>query len=186
MEKLCLALIFSLKNLRHYMLAHPIQLIERADLVWYVLNQPALMGCLGKWAIIMMEFDIAYVPQKAIKRQALADFLAAHPIPDNSPLVVDLPNEDVFTINIESPWILYFDGASRIETYPNGVQRRIARAGLVFKTPQGKTIYHSFSLPKEECSNNEAEYEALVFGFFLALSMDIRNLLAYDDSQLII
>jgi ribonuclease HI len=66
------------------------------------------------------------------------------------------------------------------------VQRRIARAGLVFKTPQGKTIYHSFSLPKEECSNNEAEYEALVFGFFLALSMDIRNLLAYDDSQLII
>jgi hypothetical protein len=95
MEKLCLALIFSLKNLRHYMLAHPIQLIERADPVWYVLNQPALMGCLGKWAIIMMAFDIAYVPQKAIKRQALADFLAAHPIPDNSPLVVDFPTKMV-------------------------------------------------------------------------------------------
>jgi hypothetical protein len=71
------------------MLAHSIQLIARADPVRYVLNQPALMGCLGKWAIIMMEFDITYVPQKAIKDQALADFLAAHPVPDDSPLVVD-------------------------------------------------------------------------------------------------
>jgi hypothetical protein len=102
-EKLCLSLIFSLKKWRHYMLAHPIQLIARADPVRYVLNQPALMGCLGKWAVIMMEFDITYVPQKAIKGQALADFLVAHPIADNSPLVVDLPDEDVFTVSVESP-----------------------------------------------------------------------------------
>jgi hypothetical protein len=47
-EKLCLALIFSLKKLRHYMLAHPIQFVARADPVRYVLNQPALIGCLGK------------------------------------------------------------------------------------------------------------------------------------------
>jgi hypothetical protein len=32
-EKLCLALVFSLKKLRHYMLAHLIQLIARSDLV---------------------------------------------------------------------------------------------------------------------------------------------------------
>jgi hypothetical protein len=32
-EKLCLALVFSLKKLWHYMLAHLIQLIARADLV---------------------------------------------------------------------------------------------------------------------------------------------------------
>jgi hypothetical protein len=125
------------------MLAHPIQLIARADLVRYVLNQPALMGRLGKWAVIMMEFDITYVPQKAIKGQALADFLAVHPIPDNSPLVVDLPDEDVFTVSVESPWELYFDGVSRIEIDLDGAQRRRARAGLVFKTPQGETIYHS-------------------------------------------
>jgi hypothetical protein len=35
------------------------------------------MGRLGKWVVFMMEFDITYVPQKAIKGQALADFLAA-------------------------------------------------------------------------------------------------------------
>jgi hypothetical protein len=155
-EKLCLALIFSLKKLRHYMLAHPIQFVARADPVRYVLYQPALMGHLGKWEVIMMEFDITYVPQKAIKGQALADFLAAHPIPDNSPLVVDLPDEEAFVIDVESSWELYFDGASRTETDPDGAQRRRAGAGLVFKTPQGETIYHFFSLLKEECSNNEA------------------------------
>jgi ribonuclease HI len=100
--------------------------------------------------------------------------------------VVDLPDEDVFTVDVESPWELCFDGAFHIETDPDGVQRRRAGAGLVFKTPQGETIYHSFSLLKEECLNNEAEYEVLIFGLLLALSMDIQNLLAYGDSQLIV
>lgn len=168
------------------MLAHQIQLIARADPVRYVLNQPALMGRLGKWAVLMMEFDSTYVPQKAVKGQALANFLAAHPVPDDSPLVVELPDEDVFATDIESPWELYFDGASRTESDPDGTPRRRAGAGLVFKTPQGGMIYHSFSLLKEECSNNEAEYEALIFGLLLALSMNVQSLLVYGDSQLII
>jgi hypothetical protein len=37
-----------------------------------------------------------------------------------------------------------------------------------------------------ECSNNEAEYQAIIFSLLLALSMDIRNFLAYSDSQLIV
>jgi ribonuclease HI len=99
--------------------------------------------------------------------------------------VVDLPDEDVFTVSVESPWELYFDGASRIEIDPDGAQRRRAEADLVLKTPQGEIIYHSFSLLKEECSNNEAEYEALIFGLLLAPSMDIQKLLVYSDSQLV-
>lgn len=134
----------------------------------------------------MMEYDITYVPQKAIKGQALADFLAAHPVPDDSPLVTDLPNEDVFTVSTEAPWELYFDGASRSEKDPDGTPRRRTGAGIIFKSPLGETIYHSFSLLKEECSNNEAEYESLIFGLLLALFMDIRNLHAYGDSQLIV
>jgi ribonuclease HI len=143
------------------------------------------MGRLGKWALLMMEFDLAFVPQKSIKGQALAEFLAAHPVPDDSPLITDLPDEEVFAIEPEAPWELYFDGASRTETDPDGAPRRRAGAGLVFKTPQGGVIYHSFSLMKEECSNNEAEYEALIFGLLLALSMEVRSLRALGDSQLI-
>lgn len=34
-------------------------------------------------------------PQKAVKGQALADFLAAHPIPDDSPLITKPPDKEV-------------------------------------------------------------------------------------------
>lgn len=185
-EKLCLALIFALKKLRHYMLTHQIQLIARADPIRYVLSQPLLAGRLGKWALLMMEFDITYVPQKAVNRQALAEFLAAHPVPDDSPLITELPDEDVFTIETEPSWELCFDGASRTENDRHGTPRKRAGAGLVFKTPQGGVIYHSFSLLKEECSNNEAEYEALIFGLLLALSMEVRSIRVYGYSQLIV
>ena len=43
-KKLCLALIFALKKLRHYMLAHEIQLVARADPIKYLLSQPTLTG----------------------------------------------------------------------------------------------------------------------------------------------
>jgi hypothetical protein len=82
------------------------------------------------------EFDITFVPQKSVKGQALADFLAAHPVPDDSPPITDLPDEEVFTVELEAPWELYFDGASRIEVDPHCTPRRRARVGLVFKTPQ--------------------------------------------------
>jgi ribonuclease HI len=184
-EKLCLALIFSLKKLRHYTLSHEVQLIARADPVKYVLSQPALLGRLGKWAVLMMEFDITYVPQKAVKGQALADFLAAHPVPDDSPLITDLPDEEVFTVSSKA-WEMHFDGAARTEKDLDGAPRRRAGAGLVFKSPMGQTFYHSYSLLKEGCSNNEAEYEALIFGLLLALSMNIHTLHAFGDSQLIV
>jgi hypothetical protein len=61
-EKLCLTLIFALKKLRHYMQPLQIQLVARADPIRYVLSQPALMGRLGKWALLMMEFDITFLP----------------------------------------------------------------------------------------------------------------------------
>jgi hypothetical protein len=125
-----------------------------------------------------MDFDITFVPQKSVKGQALAEFLAAHPVPDDSPLITDLLDEEVFSTELEAPWELYFDGASRMDADPDGTPRRRAGAGLVFKTPLGGVMYHSFSLLKEECSNNEAEYEPLKFGLLLALSMEVWSLLA--------
>jgi RNase H-like domain found in reverse transcriptase len=92
-EKHCLALIFAVKKLRHYMLAHKVIIISKVDPLKYLMTRPMLTGRLAKWAIILTEFDITYMPQKAIKGQASADFLAVHPIQDNSPLKYDFPNE---------------------------------------------------------------------------------------------
>lgn len=82
---------------------------------------------------------------------------------------------------------MYFDGASRtLPAIDGNTPRRKAGAGVVFVTPTKGVIYHSFSLLKQECSNNEAEYEALIFGLVTALNMGIFYLYAYGDSQLVI
>jgi hypothetical protein len=52
--------------------------------------------------MLLSQFDIMFVPQKAIKGQALANFLAAHPIPDNFPINDDLPDEEVFATTISN------------------------------------------------------------------------------------
>jgi RNase H-like domain found in reverse transcriptase/Reverse transcriptase (RNA-dependent DNA polymerase) len=114
-EKHYLVLIFAVKKLRHYMLAHKVIMISKVDPLKYLMTRPMLTGRLAKWAIILTEFDITYMPQKAIKGQVLADFLAAHPIQDNSPLKCDFLDEETLHIEEENPiWELYFDGASSI------------------------------------------------------------------------
>ena len=69
---------------------------------------------LAKWSILMSQYDMLFVPQKAIKG-SLADFLAAHPILESSKVHEDIPDE-IFESNIISEdevWRMFFDGASR-------------------------------------------------------------------------
>uniref|UniRef100_J3MCF0 RNA-directed DNA polymerase n=1 Tax=Oryza brachyantha TaxID=4533 RepID=J3MCF0_ORYBR len=177
MENICLALVFAAQKLRHYMLEHTIYLVSRADPLRYILNKMILSGRLAKWAMFLSQFDITFIPQKSIKGQALANFLAAHPIPDNFPIDDDLPGEEVFTTSIaDSSWKMYFDGACR---------RSGAGAGVVFVTPTEDIIPYSFTLTTT-ISNNAAEYEALIIGLEIALNMGLDTLYVYGDSQLII
>ncbi|KAF7154329.1 hypothetical protein RHSIM_Rhsim01G0139100 [Rhododendron simsii] len=57
--------------------------------------------------------------------------------------------------------------------------------GVVFVTPNNAIIPHSFALT-EGCSNNEAEYEAVIAGLELALQIPIEELLVYGDSEFVI
>ena len=79
-EKVCLALMFAVKKLRHYLQAHSVRLISRADPLKYLMSKSVLSGRTAKWAHLLQEVDITYVFQKTIKGQALANFLANHPI----------------------------------------------------------------------------------------------------------
>ncbi|KAM2220843.1 hypothetical protein ACFX1S_019993 [Malus domestica] len=106
-------------KLRHYMHAYTIHLLTKAD-------------------------PIIYVPAKAVKGQALADFLADHLIPANWKISNDLPDEEVFYIDIFPTWTI------------------------------------------ELCSNNVAEYQALIIGLQMAINMEITALEIYGDSKLII
>ncbi|KAG9453452.1 hypothetical protein H6P81_006356 [Aristolochia fimbriata] len=125
-EKTCLALIFAIQKLRHYLLAHSTNLISQADPLKFIMSRPMLSGRLAKWALLLSEFEINFIPQKAIKGQGLANFLADHPIPAKWEVSENLPDEEVFYIEVLPPWRMYFDGAAR----KNG-----AGTGVLFMSP---------------------------------------------------
>ena len=67
-----------------------------------MLSKPILSGRMCKWSLALVEFHLLYVPQKAVKGQALTDFLADHPCED-------VPHEAQYVALV--PWKLYFYGS---------------------------------------------------------------------------
>jgi len=68
----------------------------------------------------------------------------------------------------------------------NGSSRKyVAVVGVVLVSPQSYVIPRAFSLT-ESCSNNVAEYNALLIGMQIADKIGIKNLEAYGDSKLIV
>ena len=122
-KKMCLTLFFTIDKLRHYMQAFTIHLVAKADSIKYILYRPVISGSLTKWAIKFQEYDIVYNPQKAVKGQALEDFLADHQIPSNLKLCDDLLDEEVLFVESMEPWTMCFDGAT---------QRRESGIDIVF------------------------------------------------------
>ncbi|KAK4411913.1 Retrovirus-related Pol polyprotein from transposon.6 [Sesamum angolense] len=110
--------------------------------------------------------DLRKVPQKALKGQVPADFLA-----DSD----DLPDEDVLMIEVTPPWKMYFDGASHKEG---------EGAGVVFVTSEGEVLPYSFTLT-QNCSNNVAKYQALILGLEMVVDIKKLHLKVYGDSQIV-
>jgi len=129
------------------------------------------------------QYDMLFVAQKKVKVQALANFLAAHLVPESSKLHEKILDE-VFESNMtleDEVWQMFFDGASR--TDPKG--KIIAGVGVVFISPQNYVLPRAFSLTTP-CSNNVAEYNALLISLQHAHEMGVRYLKAYGDSKLIV
>ena len=57
------------------MLYHTTWLIAKLDPIKFIFEKPSLFERIAKWQVLLSEFDIVYVSQKAIKRSAIADFL---------------------------------------------------------------------------------------------------------------
>jgi len=130
------------------MQAHIVRVNSKGDPIKYILSRPILSGRLAKRVIFLKQYNLVYAPQKAVKGQAMADFLANDPIPDAWELNNDLPSEDVFLIDIFPLWKMYFGGAARHDG---------AGAGVVFVSPEKHFLTYSFVLT-QLCSNNIVEY----------------------------
>jgi hypothetical protein len=73
-------------------------------------------------------------------------------------------------------WSLYFDGSKSKEG---------AGASYIIIDPAGNKTLLTCRL-EFECTNNVAEYEALLQGLIKALDMRIQNLIVFGDSEIVV
>ena len=82
-EKLCLSLYYTCTKLRHYLLSSTYIVICQADVIKHMLQKPILTGRNGKWAYVLVEYDLAYESLRAIEGQIVVDFIVEHRINDD-------------------------------------------------------------------------------------------------------
>jgi ribonuclease HI len=125
-------------------------------------------GRIVKWSVKLREFDIEFCPRQAIKSQILIDFVS-----EWTKIQMPPPKER------PEHWIMYFDGTLNLE----GAGR--VGAGMLFISPQGERLKYVLQI-HYKASNNSAEYEALINGLRIAVSLGIKQLLAFGDSKVVI
>ena len=76
---------------------------------------------------------------------------------------------------------MFFDDASRISF----TGKSITGVGVVFVSLENHILLRAFSL-MESCSNNVAEYNALLISHQLAQQVRVQYLEVYNDSKLIV
>ena len=116
---MCCALAWAAQRLRQYMFYHTTWLIAKLDPIKFIFEKPSLSKKIARWQVLLSEFDILYVSQKAIKGSAIANFLAERANEEYEPMSFDFPDENLMVIlqieKEESPkengWRMYFDGA---------------------------------------------------------------------------
>nr|CAE04537.2 OSJNBa0040D17.5 [Oryza sativa Japonica Group] len=162
-EKLCLCLCFSCTRLRHYLLSNECTVICKADVVKYILSAPILKGRIGKWIFSLTEFDLRYELPKAVKGQAIADF------------IVDHRDDSIGLVEIV-PWTLFFDGS--VCTHGCGI-------GLVIISPRGACFMFAYTI-KPYATNNQVEYEAVLKGLQLLKEVEADAIEIMGVSLLVI
>jgi ribonuclease HI len=130
-----------------------------------ILHNQDATGRISKWAVELGALSIDFKPRTAIKSQALVDFMAEWR-ENQIPTPIDKPEH----------WTMYFDGSLKLDGGGDGV---------LFISPRGEQLKYVLQI-FWEVSNNEAEYEALLHGLCLAISLGIRRLLVYGDSLLVV
>ena len=80
--------------MRHYLVGQTINVISKVNPLRLRMTKPSsLNGRLGKWAILLSQYEMHFLPQKVVKGQAVADFLAEHPDSRATELYEDFSDE---------------------------------------------------------------------------------------------
>jgi ribonuclease HI len=164
LEKVLYDVLMASRKLRHYFQAYHIIVPSSQPLKDIMRNKEATVR-IGKWAEELNEFIIDYVHRSSIQSQALADFIAdwtpgAHEEEINK-------DTEAWTVFCDGSWGTFGAEAATVLVAPSKVKTCYA-AKLDFS-----------------CTNNIAEYEALLLGLRKLRAMGIRRAILKTDSQVI-
>ena len=175
-EKLCLALVYATQKFKHYFMGYPVLLKTRSQALKFLLQYQGISRRMSRWALMLSEFDITISPPSRLKSQALADMLALLPSGQHESLEDEVPGDLIEVGHCdEEVWAMYFDGS------PSWID---GGAGVVLEGGSGKEMFsYKLTFP---CTNNEAEYEALILGLKVAKEKGIKKLRILGDSKLIL
>ena len=153
-QKLIYTVILARRKLQHYFLVHRITVVSSFPLGEIIQNREAT-GRIAKWSVELMSETLTYAPRKAIKSQALVDFVA------------EWTDYQLPPTHVQSElWTMYFN---------RYLMKTGAGAGLLFISPLGVHMRYVIRI-HFAASNNVAEYEALVNGLKIAIELGVRRL----------
>jgi hypothetical protein len=179
-HKLLYDVLVASRKLRHYFQTHRVVVVT-SFLLRAILHNSNATGNIAKWAAELAEFQLDFQPRHAVKSQILADSIMEWTPPPSAPMGPD-PDSDPTPAKPRGPvftgarWTLFFDGFTH---------QQVGGAGVVLIDPNEDQVKYMVHL-EFKATNNIAEYEALIFGLSVALSLGIRQLLVKGDSRLII
>jgi len=157
-------MILARRKLQHYFLSHPITVVSFFPLGEIIQSREATRR-IAKWSVELMSETLTYAPRKAIKSQALVDF------------VVEWTDSQLPPAQVQAElWTMYFNGS---------LMKTGAGAGLLFILPLGVHMRYVIRI-HFAASNNVVEYEGLVNGLKIAIELVVRRLDVRGDSQLVI
>jgi hypothetical protein len=168
LEKIAYTVVMASCKLRHYFEAFEVRVTSDRGLGELFRNSEASVR-IAKWAAELSGYHITFEPRTTIKSQVLADFIVDWTGPITQP---DAPAEKVWTIHCDGAWCHAGAGAAAVITSPTGVKHRYA-ARL------------SFALESDRCTNNVAEYEAVILGLRKLRALGVTTCIIKTDSKVV-
>jgi ribonuclease HI len=168
LQKISYEVVMASRKLCHYFEAFKVRVTSDRGLGELFRNPEASVR-ITKWAAELSGYHITFEPRTAIKSQVLEDFIVDWTGPT-------CQQEE----SLEKVWTIHCDGASchagagavAIITSPIGVKYRYA-ARL------------SFALESDRCTNNIAEYEAVILGLRKLRALGVTTCIVKTDSKVV-
>jgi ribonuclease HI len=168
LEKISYAVVMASRKLHHYFEAFKVWVTSDRGLGELFRNPEASVR-IAKLATELSGYHVTFEPRTTIKSQVLADFIVDWIGPTWQQ---EGSQEKVWTIHCDGAWCHAGAGAAAIITSPAGVKYRYA-ARL------------SFALESDRCTNNIAEYKAVILGLRKLRALGVTTCIVRTDSKVV-